>query len=87
MPLLKDIEREKQVIARAEQSLALERLKKRKADTRRKIELGGLVVKSGMEAYDKAVVLGALAYSIHLIKQNLHYENVFKAMGEKMFLD
>ena len=32
----------------------------RKQDTRRKIELGGLVVKAGLEHEPRAVVLGAL---------------------------
>lgn len=32
----------------------------RKQDTRRKIELGGLVVKAGLDGESKALVLGAL---------------------------
>ncbi|HAT8371218.1 TPA: conjugal transfer protein TraD, partial [Legionella pneumophila] len=54
----KQIEKEKQSIARYEKSLAQEKLKKRRVDTRRKIELGGLVIKSGMGQYSKTVVLG-----------------------------
>lgn len=37
-----EIKLKKQKIARAEQSLALEKLKQRRADTRNKIQLGGL---------------------------------------------
>lgn len=32
----------------------------RKEDTRRKIELGGLVIKAGLDQEDKAVLLGML---------------------------
>jgi len=53
---LKQIEKEKQELAHWQQSYALEKLKKRKADTRRKIELGGLVVKSGLDCLNKALL-------------------------------
>ncbi|HAT7074085.1 TPA: conjugal transfer protein TraD, partial [Legionella pneumophila] len=46
MTMLKQIEKEKQNLARCEKSLALEKIKIRKTDTRRKIEFGGLVIKS-----------------------------------------
>ncbi|KTD48053.1 protein TraD [Legionella rubrilucens] len=52
------IQKQQQAIARCEKSLALEKLKKRRADTRRKIELGGLVIKSGMDGFNKAVIVG-----------------------------
>lgn len=41
-------------------SLARSREALRKADTRHKIELGGLVIKAGLGDEDKAVILGAL---------------------------
>lgn len=41
-------------------TLARTREEVRKADTRHKIELGGLVVKSGLSDLDRAVLLGAL---------------------------
>ncbi len=51
MTSLKQIEKEKQLIARTEKSLAFEKLKQRRADTRRKIEFGGLVIKAKMDGY------------------------------------
>lgn len=87
MTMLKQIEKEKQSLARCEKSLALEKLKKRKADTRRKIELGGLIIKSGMAIYDKSILLGALEYAGKLIEQDSSYEGLFKSIGEKMFLN
>ena len=85
MTMLKQIEKEKQNLARCEKSLALEKLKKRKADTRRKIELGGLVIKSGMGCYDKAIIFGALNHMLELIQKTENYRNLFETRG-KIFL-
>ena len=41
-------------------SLARARDDYRKADTRRKIRLGGLVIKAGLDAESEAVILGVL---------------------------
>lgn len=87
MTMLKQIEKEKQNLARCEKSLALEKLKKRKADTRRKIELGGLVIKSGMAIYDKSILLGVLEYAGELIEQDSSYKSLFKSIGDKIFLN
>lgn len=86
MGMSDEIEKQKQVIARHEQTLAQEKLKKWRADTRRKIELGGLVIKSGMNGYSKAVILGALTYSLKLIQQDDSYESLFTSIGEQLFL-
>ncbi|HDS3842065.1 conjugal transfer protein TraD [Legionella pneumophila serogroup 1] len=81
----KQIEKEKQLLARCEKSLAVEKIKKRKADTRHKIELGGLVIKSGMSAYNKATVLGALRYAFTLIIQDPKYGVLFESNGQPLF--
>ena len=85
MTILKQIEKEKQLLARCENSLALEKLKKRKADTRRKIELGGLVIKSNLDIYDKSIVLGALVHASQLIEQNSQYRYLFQRLGGDAF--
>ena len=87
MTMLKQIEKEKQNLARCEKSLALEKLKKRKADTRRKIELGGLVIKAGMGEFDKAVVLGASIYAIQLTTQDSDCYKLFEDIGVDSFLN
>jgi len=87
MSMLDKIQKEKQVIARCEKSLAVEKLKKRKADTRRKIELGGLVIKAGMDGFNKSVVLGALDYSSKLLTQDETNVALFEARGNKLFLE
>ncbi|MFO9763148.1 conjugal transfer protein TraD [Legionella pneumophila serogroup 1] len=85
MTMLEEIEREKQLIARCERSLALEKLRKRKADTRCKIEWGGLVAKSSMNKYSKSVILGALEFSYNLIQKENKYLEFFEVKGESLF--
>ncbi|HAU0790216.1 TPA: conjugal transfer protein TraD [Legionella pneumophila] len=87
MTTSKQIEKEKQLIARYDKSLVLEKLKKRRLDTRRKIELGGLVIKSGITIHDKSILLGALTYAKQLIEQDSKYEYLFKSIGDKMLLN
>ena len=56
----------------------------RKADTHRKILLGGLVIKAGLGELDRAVLLGLLMESNALLQ---HPETVTKlrAIGEAAF--
>lgn len=79
--------KQKQHIARYEKSLGLEKLKKRRADTRHKIELGGLVIKSGMNAFSKAIILGALDYTAQLLTQEQFYRELFETKAEILFLN
>lgn len=87
MPSIEAIKKEQQKIARLENSLALQKLKQRRADTRRKIEFGGLVVKSAMDSYNKSVVLGALTHAMQLIAEDAHYLTLFESIGDNLFLD
>lgn len=75
-----------QKIARDEQSYALLRLKERRAETRRKIEWGGLVVKSGLSEYPKSVILGALVQAAQQINDDdmLH---LFELKGNAAFME
>ncbi|KTD83116.1 conjugal transfer protein TraD [Legionella waltersii] len=84
MTMFEEIEKEKQLIVRCEKSLALEKLRKRRADTRRKIEFGGLVIKSGLDKYDKVTILGALDYVLKLIISD-EYHKQFNARGRELF--
>ena len=56
----KGIIKQKQQIRQYEKSLNLEKIKKSRAETRRKIEPGGLVIKACMDAFSKSQVLEAL---------------------------
>ncbi|MFJ1267882.1 conjugal transfer protein TraD [Legionella lytica] len=85
MALLEEIEKEKQMLARCKKSLAIEKLKKRRLDTRHKIELGGLVIKSEMDLYDKSIILGSLVHSQQLILKQHNCLNIFKLIGDKLF--
>lgn len=79
------IEKEKQIIIRCERSLALEKLKKRRADTRIKIEFGGLVIKSRFNLFDKTIILGALLYARELIEKDSSYIELYKSIGVSQF--
>lgn len=79
------IVKQKQRMACYENSLTLERLKKRRADTRRKIELGGLVIKARIDGFNKSVVLGAVMHAMRLIEQDETYIMLFESMGDHLF--
>ncbi|HAT2057358.1 conjugal transfer protein TraD [Legionella pneumophila] len=85
MTIHKQIEKEKQLIARYEKSLALDKLKRRKADAQRKIELGGLVIKSGLDTYNKAIILGGLNYISEIANKDSNYLNLFEDRGKRLF--
>lgn len=63
MSIPQEVKKQEQLLARCKKSLVLENLKKRCADTRRKIEFGGLIIKAGMDEWDKFIILGALEFS------------------------
>lgn len=85
MNTFNQIQKQKKTIARSEKELAETKLKKRRADTRRKIELGGLVIKSGFSKYDKAIILGALNFALLQIQNNPNYEHTFNKVGNDLF--
>jgi hypothetical protein len=87
MIIHEQITKQKQALARCEKALAVEKLKKRKAETRHKIQLGGLIVKVGLDGFNKAVILGALAHAGELIESDPDYLQLFEAKGELLFLD
>ena len=87
MSTLDRITKEEQRIARLENALSREKLKKRKQDTRNKIEWGGLVVKSGMHQLSKDIILGALIHAEQLIENDPSYLTLFEGIGEKAFLN
>ena len=81
------IKKQEQKISRLERDVALERIKQRRTDTRRKIEWGGLVVKSGMNAHNKSVILGALIHAIQSIDSNDKNIELFESIGNIAFLE
>lgn len=87
MEITKKIKKQNQIIARAEKSLSIEKLHKRRADTRRKIEFGGLVIKSGIDAHNKSIILGALTYALELTNQDENYIKLFESIGDNLFLE
>lgn len=86
MDIFDEIKTQKQTIARCEKILTQEKIKNRKSATRRKIELGGLVIKSGLDSYDKSIILGAMYYALQQITQDRHYLKLYETAGKNLFL-
>lgn len=86
MNLELDIIKQKQKVARMERSLALQKIKRRKAETRHKIELGGLIVKSKMDKHSKAIILGALIDAYENLQKDDGIKTLFKVKGEAAFM-
>ncbi|HGF0845851.1 conjugal transfer protein TraD [Legionella pneumophila] len=86
MNTLEQIKKEKQAISKSKQSLALAKLKKRREDTRCKIELGGLVIKAGMVHFNKSIILGCLGFTTKLIEKQPEYKKFFEEIGNELFL-
>jgi len=74
-------------MAAAERAIGQFRMDARREDTRRKIQLGGLVIKAGMEGYPAAVILGALALAAKALKgENADAVKArFEAAGDALF--
>lgn len=81
------IKKQTQQVAKLERKLALEKIKRRKAETRRKIEFGGLVVKAKMDEYSKDIILGALLDVKEQIEADEGARALFKSKGEAAFME
>ena len=59
----------------------------RRRDTRRKIQLGGLVIKAGLEGEDAAVILGLLAAAKRVLsgKHAADARQRWKDLGDQAF--
>ncbi|KTD47880.1 protein TraD [Legionella quinlivanii] len=86
MDITKQIAKQKQIICREEKSLMIDKIKQRRAETRRKIELGGVVIKSGMGDFNKSVILGSLNYAYEILISEAVYKELFEIKGEQLFL-
>ncbi len=86
MQINEAIDKQSQQLNRLERNLALLKLKERKAETRRKIEFGGLVVKAKMDGYSKAVILGALIDAAQQLEREAGSKLLFHSTGEAAFM-
>ncbi len=87
MQLSESIKKTEITIAKLERNLSLEKIKQRKQDTRRKIEMGGLVIKAEMDIYPKDVILGALLQARKQIEESLENKRLFEVIGKIKFLE
>ena len=60
--------------------------KYRKGETRRKIELGGLVVKAGLDQEPKDVILGGMISASESLKNEPGTRELYKSKGARAFL-
>ena len=75
-----------QKIARLERQLAMDKIKKRKADTHRKIQFGGLVIKAKMDVYPKDIILGALLDAAQRLENEVGTESLYQSKGHAVFM-
>lgn len=86
METQKKINKKTQAIARLERKLIIEKIKERKKQTRRKIELGGLVIKAKMDEFPKDIILGALINVRKEIQNDPDIKSLFKSIGNIAFM-
>lgn len=58
----------------------------RKQDARRKIELGGLVIKADLHNEPKDVILGALISAVETLAKEPESRGLFQSKGMRAFL-
>ena len=81
------INKKTQTIAHLGRKLAIEKIKERKKQTRRKIELGGLVIKAKMDEFQKDIILGVLINARKEIQNNADIKSLFKSIGNSAFME
>ena len=81
------INKKTQTIACLERKLTIEKIKERKKQTRRKIELGGLVIKAEMDAFSKDIILGALISVRKEIEKDNNVKSLFQSIGHSSFME
>lgn len=80
------ITKKRQTITKLERQLIIEKIKERKKQTRRKIELGGLVIKAEMDQFPKDIILGALINARKEIQKDKNIKSIFKSIGNESFM-
>ena len=81
------INKKTQTIACLERKLIIEKIKERKKQTRRKIELGGLVIKAKMDEFPKDIILGALISVRKEIEKDNNVKSLFQSIGHSSFME
>lgn len=81
------INKKTQTIACLERKLTIEKIKERKKQTRRKIELGGLVIKAEMDEFPKDIILGALISVRKEIEKDSNAKSLFQSIGHSSFME
>lgn len=77
----------KKQIHNLEHQLASSREQRRKQETRRKIQLGGLIVKAELDKLDRAALYGALLELKQMIEKDENLIKKFAENGKIFFKD
>jgi len=66
---------------------AKQKLQERRLDTRKKIELGGLVIKAGLQNLPKDILLGGLLDLVEKLESEPELETLLQSKGQNAFLN
>lgn len=86
MDSLNAIKAQQRELQKLERNLSKLKVMTRKQDARRKIELGGLVVKARMNSFPKAVILGALIDAFENLERDESFRMLLQSKGEAAFM-
>ena len=64
-----------------------QKFQERRSDTRKKIELGGLVIKAKIDHLPKDILLGAFVYINEQLENDQNIEFLFQSKGSAAFLE
>jgi len=81
------INKKTQTIVCLKRNLIIEKIKERKKQTRRKIELGGLVTKAKMDEFSKDIILGALISVRKEIEKDNNVKSLYQSIGHSSFME
>lgn len=86
MTIQTKLNQQSQQLEQLQKQLATHKLKQRKAETRKKIVLGGLVVKANMSGFAKDIILGVLMDAKTKIDKEPKTQLLFQSIGHRAFM-
>ena len=87
METIKRIKKEEAKLNRLTILQSKQKFQERRSDTRKKIELGGLVIKAKIDHLPKDILLGAFVYISEQLEHDQNIEFLFQSKGSAAFLE
>jgi len=78
------LEKARQALAKAERHYSLENERLRKQDVHRKIKLGSLIIKAGLDNYSPSALLGLLCEASERLQQQPHVLEDWQHRGDNL---